>query len=282
MAGRTRAPGGPSPRRPPRVWPQPGSEPGSQPAAARSRASRSESVLAGEGSAESETGTDRQTGQARGETSGTEKSQGFLLLRSVCTQGRKGEAEEAGGQLGLGAGCGRGESGGRRLGLPCSPLLTSCPELGSQLPFVSSLSLYYLTCVSFSMEQGLWEAHLWQPVLAWTQGPSKACSAAWKPGWRPAPCPGGGLGAWLCLRPGPHLRKRMSGRHQARPAVTPQGGGREQGSTCMAVPWTTASNKQAPAWPNPSHQASKPEAGTISSGRERMGSTDGDDDLWAT
>lgn len=49
----------------------------------------------------------------------------------------------------------------------------------------------------------------------------------------------------------------------------------------MAVPWTTASNKQAPARPNPSRQASEPEAGTISSGG-RMGSTDGDDDLWAT
>lgn len=58
--GGTRAPGGPSPRRPPRVWPQRGSEPGSRPAAARSRASRSESVLAGGGSAESETRTDRQ------------------------------------------------------------------------------------------------------------------------------------------------------------------------------------------------------------------------------
>lgn len=83
-------------------------------------------------------------------------------------------------------------------------------------------------------------------------------------------------------RAGPHLRKRMSGRRQARPVVTPQRGGWEQGSACVAVPWTRASNKQAPARANPSRQASEPEAGTISSGRERMGSTDGDDDLWVT
>lgn len=50
-----RAPGCPRTRWTWRVWPPLGSGPCSQPAVARSSASRFESVLAGEGSAESET-----------------------------------------------------------------------------------------------------------------------------------------------------------------------------------------------------------------------------------